>query len=142
MAESEPSPQPRRRRNKGRFHKILNWGIPFYEGILGRSPDHVDVLTALGDLYTKRGAVEKGLEVDGRLARLKPDDPIVHYNLACSFSLVNNREAAVTALRKAVELGFRDVDQMIRDVDLKNISKDPRFKDLLDQAGGPQEGNF
>ena len=141
MGESEPSPESRRGRNKSKLHKIFNWGIPFYEGILERNPNHIDVLTVLGDLYTKQGHIEKGLDADARLAGLRPRDPIVHYNLACSYALINDADSALSYLRRAVELGFRDVDHMRRDSDLKNVRQDPRFRELLDDTSHPQHSD-
>ena len=38
-------------------------------------------------MIIRRSRFEDGLSVDRRLARLCPSDPLVHYNLACSFSL-------------------------------------------------------
>ena len=47
--------------------------INFYENILKERPDFVEALMALGDLYTKAGFYEKGLSIDKRLTRLRPD---------------------------------------------------------------------
>src|SRR5512145_2119003 len=60
--------------------------LDFYEGILLRDPCNEDALMALGHMYTRCGDYEKGLAIDRRLARLRPEDPTVYYNLACSHS--------------------------------------------------------
>lgn len=111
----------------------LDFEISFYEGILQYNPDYVEVLIQLGDAYTKRGFYEKGLEVDLKLSRLCPDDPIVHYNLACSYSLVGEVEKALETLKKAIQLGYTDFAYMEKDPDLKNLRKDERYRKLVEE---------
>lgn len=99
--------------------KELDVTIGFLEGVLRRDPDYVDALQLLGDGYTRRGKFKSGLEVDRRLAQLRPDDATVHYNLACSYSLVGKFEATAAALDKALDLGYRDFKWLTKDGDLK-----------------------
>jgi tetratricopeptide (TPR) repeat protein len=109
----------------------LDFEISFFENILKTNPDFVEALIALGDAYTKRGRYEDGLKIDQRLAQLRPDDPLVHYNLACSYSLLKMPDQSLEALKKAIRLGYRDFRFMKKDPDLDFIRKDPRFKELL-----------
>ena len=109
----------------------LDFEISFYERLLQKRPDFINALIALGDAYTKSGRYEDGLKVDKRLAKLKPDDPVVHYNLACSYSLLKMADLAFSALKKAIRLGYRDFAFMEKDPDLEYIRKDPRYKELL-----------
>ena len=113
----------------------LDFEISFYEGILKENPDFVNALVVLGDAYTKRGRFQEGLLVDQRLAHLKPDDPIVHYNLACSYSLLETPGAALDALTEALRLGYRDFSFMERDSDLISIRKEPRYQELIARYG-------
>ncbi|MBN3038467.1 MAG: hypothetical protein JW869_03510 [Candidatus Omnitrophica bacterium] len=109
----------------------LDFEISFYESLLKESPDFIDALIALGDVYTKAGCYKKGLEIDLRLSRLRPDDPIVHYNLACSYSLLKMADECIEVLEKAIGLGYREFAYMNSDQDLKFIRKDPRYKELI-----------
>jgi tetratricopeptide (TPR) repeat protein len=109
----------------------LDFEIQFYEGVLKQKPDFIQALIALGDAYTKRGLFEKGLFVDKRLSSLKPEDPVVWYNLACDYSLLNNTDSGIKALNKAVGLGYDDFDFMNRDPDLENLRRDSRFEKLI-----------
>ncbi len=114
-------------------NKELDFEIAFYEGVLKRDPNLVDVLIPLGDAYTKRGYHEKGLEIDLRLARLRPDDPIIFYNLACSYSLLGQIPSALDNLEKAMALGYREFRFLLSDPDLANVRTDPRLKELLEK---------
>ena len=115
------------------FPEGPKWEIEFYEDIVSRNPNYVEVLMLLGSLYTGSKMYAKGLNVDQRLAQLKQDDPIVQYNLACSYSLLNQADKAIEVLKKAIELGYSDVDHMTKDTDLDNLRSDPRYVEIVDR---------
>ena len=107
--------------------------VEFWESIIKRNPNHVDALTVLGEAYTKMGDYSKGLDADIRLARLKPNSSIVHYNLACSYALTGNKKLAFEELAKSIELGYRDAEHMMRDKDLDSLKGDPKWKVLMEK---------
>ena len=109
----------------------LDFEIEFYNGLIQKSPNFVEALAALGDLYTKAGMYKEGLAVDEKLFQLKPEDPIVLYNLACSYSLLNEIDKAFRAFKKAINCGYYDFDHLEQDEDLSNLRKDRRFKEYL-----------
>ena len=102
-----------------REQRDLDIEIQFLEGVVRRDRRYVEALQLLGDDYTRRGRFKDGLQVDRRLARLCPEDPLVHYNLACSFSLTEEFRKAAHALRKALQSGYRDFEHLRRDSDLE-----------------------
>lgn len=109
----------------------IEFEIAFYENVLKGAPDFVEALMAIGDLYTKAGHWQKGLTVDIKLASLRPDDAMVHYNLACSYALLNQLPAALAAVNKAIELGYDDFDYLKKDPDLENLLKDPQVREHI-----------
>jgi tetratricopeptide (TPR) repeat protein len=114
----------------------LDFELEFFGGILERHADYVDVLRVMGNNLTLKGRTKDGLEIDRRLVRLRPQDALAHYNLACSYALTRRTEAALQALRRAVELGYRDFRYMRQDHDLDAIRNDPRYRQLLQEFGG------
>lgn len=108
----------------------LDTKIEFIEGLVRRDPNYVDALQILGDHYTQRGRITEGLKVDERLARLEPGNPLVFYNLACSYSLAGDIDRAVNALEKAIQLGYRDFEWLAKDPDLKPLRNNAAFDDL------------
>lgn len=108
----------------------LDTKIEFIEGLVRRDPNYVDALQILGDHYTQRGRIGEGLKVDERLARLEPGNPLVFYNLACSYSLSGEMDLGVRALERAMELGYHDFDWLAKDPDLKALRADPAFDNL------------
>lgn len=107
--------------------------IEFYEAVHRRCPAYTEVVGLLGGLYTKVGRIADGLKMDRKLVRLEPDNATAHYNLACSLALCKKRPAALQSLRKAVSLGYDDVDWMLQDPDLEILKADPEFQTLLGQ---------
>ena len=108
----------------------LDTKIEFMEGLVRRDPDYVDALQLLGDHYTQRGRYAEGLKVDERLARLEPRNPLVFYNLACSYSLTEQFDRAVLALEKALQLGYRDFNWLAKDPDLRKLRQQPVYRGI------------
>ena len=110
--------------------------IEFLESIRKRCPPNRMVLESLGELYTRTGRFEEGLNADLELTRICPREAVAWYNLACSFALTDRKGDALAALTKAVELGYKDVQWMSGDSDLESIQEDPQFRALLKRAKG------
>src|SRR5262249_13106807 len=101
-------PKPHRKKARLADQTQLDFELTFFEGILGRHADYVDVLRILGALLTLKGRPNEGLRIERRLVRLRPDDALAHYNLACSYALLKRPDQSLKNLRRAVELGYRD----------------------------------
>lgn len=55
-----------------------------------------------------------------------------YYNLACTYSLLNNKPMALEYLDKSIKAGYMGYAHMQEDSDLNNIRKEPRFKALIE----------
>ena len=109
----------------------LDFELDFFGGVLARYPDYVDVLRVMGNLLTLKGRFVEGMNIDKRLVRLRPNDALAHYNLACSFALLKRPDQSIKTLRRAIELGYRDFRYMREDHDLDSVRHDPRFRQLM-----------
>ena len=123
-----------------RFQKKLQQiGEEFSLGILHteavRNPGNVEALSEYASLLTRSGRYQEGLEVDLRLAALRPTDPYVHYNLACSYAMLGDKEKAFEQLEKSVNLGYDDREFLLTDTDLTSLREDPRFRRILESLG-------
>src|SRR4051812_23294961 len=111
--------KPASRKRLNRHEKRdLDIEIGFLEGIVQRDPNYIDALQLLGDDYTRRGDFGDGLRIDEALSRLRPEDALVHYNLACSYSLTRQYRLAADTLEEALNLGYRDFKWLAEDPDL------------------------
>lgn len=122
---------------EGRMQALsLEFLARFYAAETARHPHNVDALAELGHVYTQQGRYPEGLAVDRRLVRLVPENPTVHYNLACSLALVERPDEALDALEAAVERGYDDVQQLLADGDLTSLREEPRFRELVSRLEG------
>ncbi len=122
--DAKPSRLSRREQND------LDIEIAFLEGLIRRDPHYLEALRILGDDYTRRGRVADGLRIDEQLCHLRPQDPLILYNLACSYSLTGQCDRAASALEQAIRLGYRDFRWLARDPDLQNLRKHPLYRQL------------
>lgn len=129
-------PQKSSARNKKLSRKEvrdLDVKITFLEGLVTRDPKYVEALQVLGDHYTQRGRFDHSLKIDQKLSRLEPRNPLVFYNLACSYSLNSDLDLAAAALEKALRLGYRDFKWLAKDPDLRPLRQHPLFRSIEDK---------
>lgn len=114
---------------KKRIDSLRDLGveISFLEGLRARMPEDTELLKLLGDDYTRAGRVREGLEIDQQLSFLLPTDPLVHFNLACSYSLADRLAESAEALRRAIGLGYREWKWLREDPDLEKLRCSPEF---------------
>jgi tetratricopeptide (TPR) repeat protein len=123
----------RSRKLNRREVRELDVKISFLEGIVRRDPRFIEALQILGDHYTQRGNFDCSLSVDQKLSRLEPKNPLVFYNLACSYSLNGEVNRAAAALKKALALGYRDFKWLAKDPDLRQLRKHPCYRTIEDK---------
>ena len=66
----------------------------------------------------------------------QPHDPLVYYNLACSYSLNDQFDLAVAALEKALNLGYCDFAWLAKDPDLRKLRKQPLYQRIQEKIRG------
>ena len=120
--------EPKPRKLGRKEFRDLDVEIRFLEGLVGRDPAYIEALQLLGDDYTRRGRVSDGLRIDMQLKTLRPNDPDVLFNLACSLALSGEFETAADELCRAMAAGYRDFRWMSRDPDLAKLKKHPAFR--------------
>lgn len=109
----------------------IDFEVEFFSGILQHSPEYVDVLRVFSNLLSLKGRFAEVLKIDKQIVRLRPEDALAHYSLACSYALLKRADQSLKTLRRAVELGYRDFRGIREDHDLDTIKQDPRFAKLL-----------
>src|SRR5689334_19437837 len=128
-----PEKSSARKKLTRRESRELDVKIEFMQGVVRRDPEYVEALQLLGDHYTQRGQFDRSLKVDEQLSRLEPRNPLVFYNLACSYSLIGQVDEAMSALEKSLALGYRDFKWLVRDPDLRTLRKHPLYRTIEDK---------
>lgn len=106
--------------------------IAAVERCLARFPNEARAHIFLANSYAVVGEHEKAREAGQTALGLSPDDPVMMYNAACLYSLLNEPDLAVQWLKKSLELGRRDMEWLKRDPDLENIRNHPGYLALIE----------
>ena len=109
----------------------LDFDIDFFEKLLGRRPQSVEVLRVLAELVSRKGLLPRAVELDRRLVELLPNDFLARYNLACSLARAGRPDEAIDSLSRAILLGYDDLAHMEADPDLESLRNHPDFQALL-----------
>lgn len=109
----------------------LDFDIDFYERLLARKSDSLEVLRVLAELVSRKGNTQRAVELDGRLVHLLPEDVLARYNLACSLARAGRPDEAIDSLSRAILLGYDDLAHMETDPDLESLHDHPDFQALL-----------
>lgn len=56
-----------------------------------------------------------------------------YYNLSCTYSLLDNKQMALTYLKKSIDAGYIDYNHIQEDTDLDKIRKEKEFIDINNQ---------
>ena len=106
------------------------------EDHLRRVPEDARARTQLSVVYARNGQHENA-EREANLAMLlRPNEATVLYNAACAFSVMGKTSAALDAIKKAWDAGFKDASWARRDPDLVALFGQPEFDRLYPPAPG------
>lgn len=74
------------------------------------------------------GEPDKAIEFAERSMAIDPDDPVLLYNVACTYSVLGKHDEAISCLERAVDKGFGHKEWLDHDPDLAPIRSNPRFQ--------------
>ncbi|MCK5074829.1 MAG: hypothetical protein KAR38_00570 [Calditrichia bacterium] len=69
-----------------------------------------------------------------------PNDKLSMYNLACCYGQMKQPELAVNYLTRAVDVGFNEYEQILKEKDFSKIKDDELFKLLLERISALKKG--
>jgi Flp pilus assembly protein TadD len=95
------------------------------------NPDNVSAWLALGWCYKRTGKLDRAIESLEEALSVEPNDALVHYNLACYWSLARNRKQALAYLAKAFDLQDEFRSLVADEPDFDSLRSDPAFQALV-----------
>jgi Flp pilus assembly protein TadD len=93
-------------------------------------PDDIHVLMALGWCYKRTGQLAKAINVLERAVKVDGSEAVLHYNLACYWSLARNRTLALKYLSRALEIDSNFRDLIPDEADFDPLRQDSEFRAL------------
>jgi tetratricopeptide (TPR) repeat protein len=85
----------------------------------------------LGYRYIVNKNIDQGAPLLKRALKLNPTDQISWYILACAWSDADDTTNSLNCLKKAIESGWQNYDQIMTDDNLADLRKIPEFSQLM-----------
>jgi serine/threonine protein kinase/tetratricopeptide (TPR) repeat protein len=104
--------------------------IQVLEGHLKVFPEDARARVLVACCYAEWERIDDAVRELNLAMALRPNEPSVLYNAACTFCMLGRKVEAIDALKKAWETGWRDATWVRRDPDLARLHGDPDFERL------------
>lgn len=98
-------------------------------------PDDIHVCMALGWCYKRIGQVDRAIVALEHALDVEPGEAILHYNLACYWSLACDRRRALRYLAEALEIDGNFRELVHGEPDFDPLRGDPLFRSLTSAFG-------
>ncbi len=105
--------------------------IKLIEQHLELNPDDSRALIIGAAANANMQDTERAIQYAARAIAVDPDDPMLLYNVACTFGVLGRTGDALTALEKAVSNGWGDKSWLEHDSDLDSIRAEARYLALI-----------
>jgi tetratricopeptide (TPR) repeat protein len=92
------------------------------------APDDLHTHLALAWCYKRTRRLSDAIDTLQEALRTEPFEAILHYNLACYWSLARQRKQALRSLSRALDLDVNYLDLIPSESDFDPIRDDPEFQ--------------
>jgi tetratricopeptide (TPR) repeat protein len=141
---------PINQKRMGAFHynegnKFLNQknipeAVKSYKMALHHDPENANFYINLSTAYMHGEMFEKAHETLMTLESKSPQNSLLHYNLACYYSLTNKPKSSKKALEYSAQLGFKNFDEILTDPDLEILRAATGFQEWFERLKLFKEG--
>ncbi len=106
-------------------------GIAIAQQALALNPRDARALYLASGAMIQLGMYKESVEWAERALAMDPADPIINYNVACSYSQAGEQDKAMDCLEKARKSGTVSLGWLKNDSDLVALMGNPRFQKLI-----------
>ncbi|MDX1582114.1 MAG: protein kinase [Thermoanaerobaculia bacterium] len=110
-------------------HNMLLRATETLENQVMKAPEDARARSLLAGIYAELNRAEDATREMNFAVTLRPNDPTLHYNCACTYAKLDMKGEALDSLKRAWEAGYQDIDWIRRDPDLE-ILHGPEFDEL------------
>lgn len=114
-------------RAQGRFSEA----IEALEASAEKAPSKIDIYLALGWCRKRTGRLDLAVEALEKALEVDPNAPILHYNLACYWTLAGDKAHALSYLGEALRRDGDYRELINSETDFDALRNDPDFQSLI-----------
>ncbi len=108
---------------------------------LQRYPDDVRARVLLAADLATMGNEDAAMMHIKIAAAMRPNDPDILYNGACTYGLLGKKKESMDLFRRAIKSGYSHADWCLHDPDLKILHEDPEFLALVKEKRDKEKSN-
>ncbi|HET9793498.1 MAG TPA: protein kinase [Thermoanaerobaculia bacterium] len=116
------------------MRNVRQRAIQTLENQIARVPEDARARSLLANFYGQIGRTDDAIREMQFAVALRPTDPTMHYNTACTYCGLGRKSEAIEALKMAWKFGYRDSVWVRRDPDLAILHDEPEFHELYPEA--------
>ena len=116
------------------MRNVRQRAIQTLENQIARVPEDARARSLLANFYGQIGRTDDAIREMQFAVALRPTDPTMHYNTACTYCGLGRKSEAIEALKMAWKFGYRDSVWVRRDPDLAILHDEPEFDELYPEA--------
>ena len=94
-------------------------------------PDDARACILGSQSFGRLGETDRAVELVNRARAIDPGDPMLLYNVACTYAILKRTDDALDSLESAVDKGYGYKEWLEHDDDFASIRDTPRFKAIL-----------
>ena len=106
--------------------------VKLIEERLELNPDDARAWNLGAGTLATQGETERALEFARKSVAIDPDDPMLLYNIACTYARLGRTDDSLTTLEHAVDKGYGHKDWVEHDPDFDSIRDTPRFQAIVE----------
>jgi tetratricopeptide (TPR) repeat protein len=84
----------------------------------------------LSTAYLNKEKFKLSLKTLKTLESINPNNPLLHYNFSCYYSLLGNIQKSIESLKKAIGNGFKNHQILKTDPHIENLRQSTEFKEF------------